>query len=100
MDVIGDVDQDLDTLIESFEYTNIFIPSYNEAKYITAKTDLKEIAKTLTNYGIKIVIIKLGGSGCYIYSKGEEIRIPSLKVDVVDTTVAGDSFVAGFITAY
>lgn len=43
------------------------------------------------------VIITDGGSGCAYNFRGNEARIPAFTVPVVDTTGAGDSFVAGLI---
>ena len=37
-------------------------------------------------------------AGCYIRTKNEEFNIPAYKVEVIDTTGAGDSFVGGFLT--
>ena len=49
---------------------------------------------------IKLSIIKCGKEGCIYKSASEEGRISAYPdVKVVDTTGAGDSFVAGFIHA-
>jgi sugar/nucleoside kinase (ribokinase family) len=45
------------------------------------------------------VIVKLGSQGCYALSDEFIGIIPAIKVAVVDTTGAGDAFVAGFIAA-
>lgn len=49
---------------------------------------------------VKYPILTLGDLGC-IYWDGKSIKhIPALKVEAIDTTGAGDSFVAGFLAAY
>lgn len=53
------------------------------------KTALKILAK-----GIENLVITLGARGAYYLSKNEQKGfVPALKVDVVDTTAAGDTFI-------
>lgn len=77
-----------------------FIPSFEEAEMISGKHVPEEIADVFLRYGVKNVVIKLGANGCLIKScTGEKYLIEAFKVDkVVDTTGAGDSFAAGFIS--
>lgn len=101
MDCCGDLDQEKFNLLKpSLQYTDIFIPSYHEAKGLTGGNDLNEISAAFLAEGVKLVIIKLGNLGCYICSQEMELTIPSFKVKAIDTTGAGDTFVAGFICAY
>lgn len=80
-------------------YTDIFIPSYDEALNITGKRDYRDITEFLIGCGVKTAGVKLGKDGCFIKSGGEECRLPAYKTDkVVDTTGAGDAFVSGFLT--
>ena len=59
----------------------------------------KKIAK-LQKLGPALIILTCGGSGVQAWKpKGDPIRVDSLKVDVVDTVGAGDSFNAGFLTS-
>jgi sugar/nucleoside kinase (ribokinase family) len=81
-----------------FKYLNFFMPSINEARYITGKDQPDEIAGFLQNEGIEVVVVKLGKDGCYIKGKGPGFYYPAYNVKVADTTGAGDSFVAGFLT--
>jgi ribokinase len=45
------------------------------------------------------VIVTLGASGALIVNKEFTKHIPSFRVDVVDTTAAGDAFIGGFASA-
>ncbi|MCX7842362.1 MAG: carbohydrate kinase family protein [Clostridia bacterium] len=80
-------------------YLDLFIPSYDEARMIAGKDDAEEIADLFLSKGVKLCVIKLGKEGCFIKNRdGEKHKIPTyLKVKAVDTTGAGDSFVAGFL---
>lgn len=79
-------------------YLDFFMPSYNEAKLITGKDKPEDIASFLQNEGVGTVVVKLGKEGVYVKGKSESFRYPAYNVKVVDTTGAGDSFVAGFLT--
>ncbi|MDR3625201.1 MAG: carbohydrate kinase family protein [Ignavibacteriaceae bacterium] len=81
-------------------YLDYFIPSLEEAEMISGKSDPEEIADVFLEAGVKTAVIKLGSKGCFIKNKaGEKYFIDSFKgIKAVDTTGAGDSFAAGFIT--
>lgn len=76
---------------------DIFTPNESECEIITGmkvKTieDAKDAVAYLNDKGIPIVIITMGGKGV-VYNNGKEIiHKPVQKVEVVDTTAAGDSF--------
>lgn len=80
------------------KYLNFFMPSYNEAKSITGEETPEAIANFLLNEGVGTVVVKLGRDGCYVNNQDESFYFPAYDVKVVDTTGAGDSFVAGFLT--
>jgi ribokinase len=56
-------------------------------------------ARTLLGKGAKTVIVTLGANGSLIVTRDETKHIPAFKVDVVDTTAAGDAFIGGFASA-
>jgi sugar/nucleoside kinase (ribokinase family) len=80
------------------QYTDIFIPSYIEAVYLTNEKEPDKAAEILLEHGVKIVVIKMGAKGCYIQTLTEHYFINAYDVVAVDTTGAGDNFVAGFLT--
>jgi len=79
-------------------YTDIAVPSIEEARMVTGKHEPSEVASVLMDHGVKIVGLKMGEEGCYIRSKDVEIRIPRFDVVAVDACGAGDCFAAGFLT--
>jgi ribokinase len=72
------------------------LPSEGELKMLTGKS-WKEGAKTLLKEGASIVAAKLGEKGCYVTDGKEAHFVEPFKVNVVDTTGAGDAFSAGFL---
>ncbi|MDH6232088.1 ribokinase [Mesorhizobium soli] len=60
-------------------------------------TTLDAAARALLEAGATNVVIKRGAEGSVLFRKGEELHSPAVKVDVIDTTGAGDAFAAGYI---
>jgi sugar/nucleoside kinase (ribokinase family) len=81
-------------------YIDYFLPSLEEAEMISGKCYPEEIADVFLNAGVNVAVIKLGSNGCFIKNKaGEQFYIQAFgDIKAVDTTGAGDSFAAGFIT--
>ncbi len=99
MDVTYDVTGKwLSTIKHCLKYLNFFMPSYEQAKLITGKENPEEIAGFLQKQGVETVVIKLGDEGCYVKSQDKGFYFPAYDVEVIDTSGAGDSFVAGFLT--
>ncbi|MEI3175453.1 MAG: carbohydrate kinase family protein [Lachnospiraceae bacterium] len=48
-----------------FPYTDYLMPSFDEAEYVTGKKDPDEIADYFLAHGVKNVVLKLGGEGCF-----------------------------------
>lgn len=79
------------------EYTDYFFPSYEEAAYLSGLAKPEDIARFFADKGAVHVGIKLGGDGCYLLTKDFAGTIPAFSCKVVDTTGAGDNFMAGLI---
>ena len=79
------------------QYVDYFFSNELEAKTLTNLDDINLIEKALYDIGIKNVIIKCGDKGAYY--QGRYHKLDNIDNNlIVDTTGAGDSFVAGFIT--
>jgi len=75
-----------------------FLPSVKEAALITGRQAPEDMAAFLRARGVASVVIKLGERGCYVLPDGRAgFFSPAFPARVVDTTGAGDSFVAGFL---
>ena len=86
-------------LMEILPHLDYFLPNLEEAKLLTGKATPDDMADCLLQYGVKTVIIKLGKEGCLIKNKRERHLIPAYPAKAIDTTGAGDNFVAGFISS-
>ena len=55
----------------------------------------------LQRYRARAVIVTLGSDGCLVCERGRvAVRVPGVKVDVVDAVGAGDAFSAAFLSAW
>ena len=62
--------------------------------------DVKKAAKIITDKGVKRLFISMGKDGVYYKDEFNEGILPSLSLDIVNTTGAGDSFFAAIIWSY
>lgn len=87
------------------QYVDIVAPNESEAEILTGVNPVGDVeialtVKKLYALGAKQVIITLGGRGSVV-SEGQNITyIDPRKVDVVDTTSAGDTFIGAFVLKF
>jgi sugar/nucleoside kinase (ribokinase family) len=100
MDVTWDVTGRWLSVIEPcLPHLSYFMPSIREAERIAGRSEPVAIAEFFENRGVGTTVIKLGDKGCYVKPRGKPgISVEGFRTRVVDTTGAGDSFVAGFLT--
>lgn len=89
---------------ELIALTDFIIPNETELSLLTGMdvNDLpsaENAARVLLQRGAKHVIVTLGSKGALIIDKETSTQVDTFKVDVVDTTAAGDAFIGGFATA-
>ncbi|AQT84917.1 ribokinase RbsK [Paenibacillus larvae subsp. larvae] len=86
---------------ELLRFTDVLIPNETEMQVITGKDSLSRedmgiAAKPLLEKGVHYVLVTLGEQGSLLCHSGGEVFVPSFKVNAVDTTAAGDSFIGAF----
>lgn len=86
----------LDDLAGSLDLIDYITPNEDEAKYYSGKQDPEAMADVFLDYGIRNVVIKLGGKGCFFKNTQVSLQLPPHKIKAVDATGAGDNFLAGF----
>ncbi|MBP3891923.1 MAG: carbohydrate kinase family protein [Solobacterium sp.] len=88
----------LEAYQEVLKEIDYIFPNEKEAQYYSKKETYQEMADVFHAYGVKHVIIKCGEKGCYVSGDGRKELIPAVPVArIVDSTGAGDNFVAGFL---
>lgn len=81
-------------------FADYVFPNLNEARWLTGEREPDKMAERLLAMGCGCAVLKDGENGCCLYhGDGGVIRktvVPAVRCEVVDTTGAGDNFLAGF----
>jgi sugar/nucleoside kinase (ribokinase family) len=85
----------ISAVLDQLDYV---MPSRAEAEFFAGTLDLPGAAEIFRKHGARNVIIKLGSAGTYALTADGPVHVPAFDVPAVDTTGAGDSFVAGFLS--
>jgi sugar/nucleoside kinase (ribokinase family) len=79
---------------------DVLLLNEEEAIYLTDTSDIESALEILLK-DCETVVIKRGSHGAIGKSRGgESVSVPAIPTTVVDTTGAGDSFAAGFISYF
>ena len=74
------------------------LPNEIELRELTRTENILKAIHTLKSRGVKEVIVKLGKQGAVYEGKGKLVAFPATPVEQrIDTTGAGDCFIAGFL---
>jgi sugar/nucleoside kinase (ribokinase family) len=82
-------------LTAALKLVDVLKPCKMAARELTGESDYGKVAEKLLNLGPNLVAITMGLDGCLIATRKEKVRVPAFKVEVVDTTGAGDAFMGG-----
>lgn len=86
-----------ETILEFIPKANILKISDEELEFITGYKTVEEARKILFTGNVKLVLFTKGGDGAEAYTQSTKIDVPSVRVNAVDTTGAGDGFIGAFL---
>src|SRR5258706_10150058 len=91
-----------DELISTVDY---LLPNETELNLLSGvpvkdMASAEQAARTLLGRGARHVIVTLGEKGALIVSADQVKHVDTYKVNVVDTTAAGDAFIGGFLLTF
>ncbi|KAM0321540.1 hypothetical protein ACHAQA_010030 [Verticillium albo-atrum] len=95
--------------VEAYQGLGHLILNETEAAILAnvAESELEDfsslalVAGQFLRKGVEIVIITLGSRGVFYASQtGESQLVPALKVEAIDTTAAGDTFIGAYAAAF
>ncbi|OGB67698.1 MAG: hypothetical protein A2Y94_12575 [Caldithrix sp. RBG_13_44_9] len=87
------------SIYQVLDYVDIFLPNEREALKITGGDNTLSALDILAER-VNTVAIKRSKEGVIVQNKDQRLSAEAFKIEVVDTTGAGDSFNAGFIYQY
>lgn len=73
--------------------------SGEDLDWLEPGADFETVAKNWIADGVSIVVLTMGGDGARAITGSDDVTVPGLSVDVVDTVGAGDTFNAGFLAS-
>lgn len=88
-----------DDIYSALEFVDVFMPNEQEALYIGGSDNIDEALSKFEKY-CKVSVITQGSQGSICRSEGKTIRAKVFPAQVKDTTGAGDSFNAGFLSKW
>ncbi|XP_043701856.1 probable fructokinase-6, chloroplastic [Telopea speciosissima] len=87
-------------ILSIWELADIIKVSEEEISFLTKGEDPYDdaVVRKLFPPSLKLLVVTEGPEGCRYYSKDFSGRVHGIPVDAVDTTGAGDAFVAGLLS--
>jgi fructokinase len=82
-------------IYDLLEYADFLKLSTSEAQWLLGTTDLAAISEKLDH--LEAILITDGENGCNYMISDRQNHFAGFKVNAIDTTGAGDAFVAGFV---
>lgn len=89
---------------DMFQHIDIMTPNESELRILLGlpaddPTPTVELAQRMKARGVRTLVVTMGGDGALIVSDDGVQQVPTIAVDVVDTTGAGDAFNSGLAMA-
>lgn len=99
-EVWADQSEIIPVVCEAIKLANVVKFSEEELCFLSGKDTLETGIHWLNeSFDLDLVLITQGAAGALVILKGDAFQVPTDKVNVVDTTGAGDAFVGGLLAA-
>lgn len=82
-----------------YRLTDIALPTLDDELELFQDADESAVLSRLKAFGVSEIVLKKGAEGCLIVTNHGAELIPAQSVSALDTTAAGDSFNAGYLSA-
>lgn len=96
----GMVVEGLDAAIPLLRHTRLLFANMQCIEALFGHTRVEEGAAQLLDYGPEVVVVTRGAQGAFILTRSDSFSVPAYKVEVRDTTGAGDCFNASFVSSW
>lgn len=84
-------------MLTGWPYAQYIKVSREEALFLSGKDALEEAAAELWHDDLRVLLVTDGAKGSSYFTGASQGYVPAFDVEVVDTTGAGDGFMAGFL---
>jgi len=83
---------------DAFQYCHLAKVSEEEWEVATGHQDLDAGIQAILGQGVELLVISKGENGAIATNGNYRIELPAMQVEVIETTGAGDGFLAAMIT--
>ena len=87
-----------ETIYSFLNFIDILKLTEEELLFLTKTTTIEEGISSLQEFNIEALLVTIGAEGTLAVINGEKVHVPVEKVIPIDTTGAGDAFVAGILS--
>lgn len=84
-------------MLAGLAHADLVKVSEEELVFLTGEADLRRAADQLWHDRLKLLVVTSGAAGCAYLTTDTQGEVPGFPVQPVDTTGAGDGFVAGLL---
>lgn len=85
------------TILDFIPRSHVLKISDEELEFVTGIKDERKAIASLFTGDVELVIYTRGADGAELHTKGFSVSVKGIKVDVADTTGAGDAFIGAFL---
>ena len=93
------VDTAQQAYLEMYQITDIALPTLEDEELLYGYNTGEQLIDVIRDLGVSEIVVKMGGAGCLAYCDQVTEYVAANPTDPVDTTAAGDSFNAGYLSA-
>ncbi|MAQ14808.1 MAG: sugar kinase [Sandaracinus sp.] len=91
------IDGALDALKRLLKRVNVLVINEEEARQLSGKHHMIQVANALLEMGPSTVVIKQGEYGAWLFAGEDVFSAPAFLLEAQDPTGAGDTFAGGFL---
>ena len=84
--------------VNYYQYVDYLVPNEHELESLSKTSDVLKGCQILLEKGVKNVIATLGEKGSILVNRAVVCRVKPHKVEAIDTTAAGDSYLGALVT--
>ena len=82
-----------------YQLTDIALPTLEDEAMLFGYESPEQVINAAQDAGVTEVVVKMGGEGCLSFCNNVHEHVDTVMTKPVDTTAAGDSFNAGYLSA-
>ena len=89
-----------DSILDTLKYVDIFAPCRDSFAQLTATDNYEDGIQSFVKHYKGLLLLTLGSEGSAASDGQQLIKVPPYRVEVKDTTGAGDSYIGSFMYGY